>query len=112
MQPVAEDAAQTFIKVRKGGFSYSYLHEWPSSVTGGAPASISAAATGKVITKSRANRQFRVEGTVSVLDWDDPNYGLQNCASGGPLPYSATPCRYPMNPPYIKESLPYCWPDV
>ena len=53
---------------------------------------------------------MRVDGSVSVLDYSFPAYGFHNCTSGGPVPYSATPCRPSpyTNPPYIKKSLPVC----
>ena len=41
-----------------------------------------------------------------------PPFGMHNCTSGGPVPYSATPCRYPVRPPYIKKSLPFCAKDI
>jgi hypothetical protein len=101
-----------YIKLRKGTFTYSYSYEIPTSITGGAPGSASATATGKVIKKKRKGKKLRVEGSVSILDYDYPPFGFQDCTSGGPVPYSATPCRYPNNPPYIKKSLPVCWADV
>jgi hypothetical protein len=103
----------TFIKVRKGSFSYSYSYEIPTSITGGAPGSTSATATGKVIKKKRKEKKLRVDGSVSILNYSFPPFGWQNCTSGGPVPYSATPCRLPYTQlPYIKKSLPVCWADV
>jgi hypothetical protein len=94
------------IKLRKGSFTYSDTYSDSSSV-------ISATATGKVIKKKPGvSKQMRVDGTVSVLDYSYPYYGFYNCTSGGPIPYSATPCRpspYSI-PPYIKKSLPLCLP--
>lgn len=101
------------IKLRKGSFTYSYSYEIPSSITGGAPGSTSATATGKVIKKKRkGSKKLRVDGSVSILDYNYPTFGWHNCTSGGPVPYSATPCRYPDSPPYIKKSLPFCSLDV
>jgi hypothetical protein len=62
--------------------------------------------------KRKANRPLRVDGSVSILDYEFPPFDLHNCTSGGPVPYSATPCRYPANPPYIKKSLPFCAADL
>ncbi|MGA8926438.1 MAG: hypothetical protein WB462_09470 [Solirubrobacterales bacterium] len=91
-----------YIKLRKGSFTYSDTYSDSSSA-------ISASATGKVIKKKpRVNKQLRVDGSVSILDYNlPPDY--HNCTSGGPVPYSATPCRQ-TNPdlPYIKKSLPSC----
>jgi hypothetical protein len=102
---------QNFIKMKKGSFTYSYSYEIPSSITGGAPGHTSGTGTGKVV-KKQANKPLRVEGSVSILDWEYPTFGMHNCTSGGPVPYSATPCRYPVLPPYIKKSLPFCAPDI
>ena len=103
----------TFIKVRKGSFTYSYSYEIPSSITGGAPGSTGATATGKVIKKKRKGKKLRVEGSVSILDYNYPPFGWQNCTSGGPVPYSATPCRLAYTQlPYIKKSLPVCAADI
>lgn len=114
--PVAQAEANTgsyirgtpdynLIKLRKGSFTYSDTYSDSSSV-------ISATATGKVIKKKPGvSKQMRVDGTVSVLDYSFPYYGY-NCTSGGPIPYSATPCRpspYSI-PPWIKKSLPLCLP--
>lgn len=98
-----------FIKLRKGSFTYSYSYEIP--FTNFPPGSTSATATGKVI-KKKATKPLRVDGSVSILDYNYPPFGMQNCTSGGPVPYSATPCRYPVRPPYIKQSLPFCAADI
>ncbi len=101
------------IKLRKGSFTYT--DSWTDSGpidTGYAPGSINATATGKVLKKKPGVRkQMRVDGSVSVLDYSLPGWGLHNCTSGGPVPYSATPCRPSpySNPPYIKKSLPVCF---
>ena len=91
-------------KMRKGSFTYSDIRSESSfSVTG--------TGTGKLLKKKPGVReQMRVDGSVSVLDYSYPGYGLHNCTSGGPVPYSATPCRPSpyTNPPYIKKSLPVC----
>lgn len=100
-----------FIKLRKGSFTYSYSSEIPTSITGGAPGNISATATGKVI-KKKVTKPLRVDGSVSILDYNYPPFGMHNCTSGGPVPYSGTPCRYPVRPPYIKKSLPFCAKDI
>ena len=100
-----------FIKLGKGSFTYSYSYEIPTSITGGAPGHTSGTATGKVV-KKQANKPLRVEGSVSILEWEYPIFGMHNCTSGGPVPYSATPCRYPVRPPYIKKSLPFCAADI
>jgi hypothetical protein len=95
-----------FIKVRKGSFSYSDTSQIPA---GSAPGNISATLTGKVIEKKRKEQKLRVDGSVSILDYD--LLGQRNCTSGGPIPYSATPCRpFGEQPPsYIKPSLPVCY---
>ena len=95
------------IKVRKGSFSYSYSSDL---VTGGPPGSISATLTGKVFEKKKG-KQLRVNGSVSILDYSYPTLGYHNCSSGGPAPYSATPCRLSAAkpPPYIKPGLPVCY---
>jgi hypothetical protein len=100
-----------FIKLRKGSFTYSYSYEIPTSITGGAPGRTSGTGTGKVLQR-KVNKPLRVEGSVSILDWEYPIFGMHNCTSGGPVPYSATPCRYPVRPPYIKKSLPFCARDI
>ncbi len=74
---------------------------------------MSAAATGKQIKKKReVTKPLRVDGAVSILDYNFPPFGAHNCMSGGPVPYSATPCRYPVRPSYIKKSLPFCAADI
>ena len=104
--PVAQAYASTggLAKMRKGSFTYSDIRSESSfSVTG--------TGTGKLLKKKPGVReQMRVDGSVSVLDYSYPGYGLHNCTSGGPVPYSATPCRPSpyTNPPYIKKSLPVC----
>ncbi len=105
--PVAQAFAGTgsgLIKLRKGKFTYSDIRSDSSSA-------ITGTATGKVLKKKPGVRkQMRVDGSVSVLDYSFPAYGFHNCTSGGPVPYSATPCRPSpyTNPPYIKKSLPVC----
>ena len=106
--PVAQAFADTggnLIKLRKGKFTYSDIRSYPwYAVTG--------IGTGKVLKKKPGVRkQMRVDGSVSVLDSSFPDYGFHNCTSGGPVPYSATPCRPSpySNPPYIKKSLPVCF---
>ena len=111
--PVSPDAvAQTgsgngYIKLRKGSFSYSYSSAYVNSDP---PGNISATLTGKVLEKKKG-KQLRVNGSVSILDFDYPPPGWHNCTSGGPVPYSATPCRpYGIQrPPYIKPGLPTCF---
>ena len=94
-----------YIKLRKGSFTYSYSSGVPTSGPAGA---ISATVTGKVIKKKRKGR-LRVDGSVSILDYNYTALGYYNCTSGGPVPYSATPCRLPYTDlPYIKKSLPVC----
>lgn len=102
------------MKMRKGSFSYSYSSEIvgaeaPPQV---APGHISAAATGTVIKKMPGVSKLRVDGTVSILDYDNPAaqpHPVFNCTSAGPLPYSAPPCRQQvLDLPYIKKSLPLC----
>ncbi len=105
--PLAESFAETggFTKLRKGKFSYSDVRSNPETFA------INATGAGKVLRKKPGVRkQMRVDGSVSVLDFSWPAYGLHNCTSGGPVPYSATPCRPSpyTNPPYIKKSLPVC----
>jgi hypothetical protein len=99
------DTGGSLIKLRKGKFTYSDIRsESYFSVTG--------TGTGKVLKKKPGVRkQMRVDGSVSVLDYSYPGYGLHNCTSGGLVPYSATPCRPSpySNPPYIKKSLPVCF---
>jgi hypothetical protein len=91
-------------KMRKGSFTYSDIRSESSfSVTG--------TGTGKLLKKKPGVReQMRVDGSVSVLDYSYPANGFHNCTSGGPVPYSATPCRPSpySNPPYIKKSLRVC----
>ncbi len=106
--PVAEAYASTggFTKLRKGKFTYSDIRSYPDSFA------VTGTATGKVLKKKPGVRkQMRVDGSVSVLDYSFPAYGFHNCTSGGPVPYSATPCRPSpyTNPPYIKKSLPVCF---
>jgi hypothetical protein len=99
-----------FIKLRKGSFTYSDSSEVP--VSSGPPGSISATLTGKVIKKKpNVSKQLRVDGSVSILDYNLPPLGYHDCTSGGPVPYSATPCRlFGGHPPsYIKPSLPVCF---
>ena len=96
----------TRIKMRKGSFTYSYSSEF---FTGGAPGNISATATGKMITKkSKLTKHLRVDGSVSVLAYNDPTLGLHNCYSATPVSYSASPCRCHDSPSYINQSLPFC----
>jgi hypothetical protein len=98
------------IKLRKGSFTYSSSSEITTD-DGTSVGFISASATGKVITKQRKGQKLRVDGSVSVLDYEYPTLGDHNCTSGGPVPYSATPCRRVdqiSQPSYIKPSLPYC----
>ena len=61
-----------------------------------------------MIKKKPGVSKLRVDGTVSILDFNlPPTYS--NCRSGGPLAYSAPPCRQQvLNLPYIKKSLPLC----
>lgn len=61
-----------------------------------------------VIKKKPGVSKLRVDGTVSILDFNlPPTYS--NCTSGGPLAYSAPPCRQQvLHLPYIKKSLPLC----
>lgn len=96
----------SLIKLRKGTFTYSDIRSDPSSF------SVTGTGTGKVLRKKPGVRkQVRVDGSVSVLDYSLPGWGLHNCTSGGPVPYSATPCRpspYQI-PPYMKKSLPVCF---
>ena len=95
------------IKLRKRSFNYSFTYVSPPSPPNTPPQSGSGIATGKVVKKKR------VDGSVSILDYTNPSLNLHNCTSGGPVPYSATPCRPPFNlPPYIKKSLPNCVPDI
>jgi len=96
------------IKLIKGSFTYTYSSELPDV---DAPGSISATATGKVIKKKRKGKKLRVDGSASILFYDYPRDGYHNCTSGGPVPYSATPCRLSGSqpPPYIKPSLPVCY---
>ncbi|MGZ5308659.1 MAG: hypothetical protein ACXWDP_05650 [Solirubrobacterales bacterium] len=97
------------IKLRKGRFAYSYSSEIP--VSSGPPGSISATAKGEVIKKrSGVNKQLRVIGSVSILDYDNPAANPpRKCATDGPVSYSATPCRQQiLDLPYIKKSLPLC----
>ena len=109
--PVSSDAfAQSgsgngYIKLRKGSFNYSYSSAYVNSDP---PGNISATLTGKVLEKKKG-KQLRVNGSVSILDFDYPPPGWHNCTSGGPVPYSATPCRYGQRPPYIKPGLPVCY---
>ena len=97
------------IKLRKESFTYSDTYSDDTSA-------ISATATGRVIKKKPGVReQARVDGSVSILDYTFLDYNLlyhgpYNCTSGGPVPYSATPCRWPDSPSYIKKSLPLCLP--
>ena len=87
------------IKMRKGSFSYSYSSEIvgaeaPPQVASG---HISAAATGTVIKKKPGVSKLRVDGTVSILDYDNPAaqpHPVFNCTSAGPLRYSAPPARF------------------
>jgi hypothetical protein len=96
----------TRIKMRKGSFTYSYSSQ---IFTGAAPGNISATATGKMITKkSKLTKHLRVDGSVSVLAYNDPTLGLHNCFSAMPVSYSASACRYHDSPPYINQSLPFC----
>ena len=96
----------THIRMFKGSFEYGYATEIP---TGAAPASISASATGKMITKkSKKTKHLRVDGSVSILDYENPTLGLHNCSTPQPVTYSAFPCRYQDSPSYINESLPFC----
>ncbi len=93
------------IKLRKGSFSYSYSSAY---VTGDPPGNISATLTGKVFEKKKG-KQLRVNGSVSILDFNYPPPGYHSCTSGGPVSYSATPCRPSgAKPPYIKPGLPSC----
>ena len=118
--PVAQPYANTgsyirgtpdynLIKLRKESFTYSDTYSDDTSA-------ISATATGRVIKKKPGVReQARVDGSVSILDYTFLDYNLlyhgpYNCTSGGPVPYSATPCRWPDRPSYIKKSLPLCLP--
>ncbi len=106
--PVAQASASTggLVKLRKGKFTYSDIRSYPDSFA------VTGTATGKVLKKKPGVRkQMRVDGSVSVLDYSFPAYGVHNCTSGGPVPYSATPCRPSPyhNPPYIKKSLPVCF---
>ena len=95
-----------YIKLRKGSFSYSYSSAYDTSA--GPPGNISATLTGKVL-KRKKGKQLRVNGSVSILDLNYPPPGWNNCTSGGPVPYSATPCRSEgPKPPYIKPGLPDC----
>ncbi len=100
-------ANYTNIKMRKGTFSYSYSSVIPTS---GAPGNISASATGKMITKkSKKTKHLRVDGSVSVLAYNDPTLGLHNCSTPGPgISYSASACRYSDSPSYVNHSLPLC----
>jgi hypothetical protein len=95
-----------YMKLRKGSFTYSDLSQIPAGST---PGNISATLTGKVIKKkSKGSKQLRVDGSVSILDYN--LLDQHNCTSGGQVPYSATPCRpYGTQPPYIKPSLPVCY---
>lgn len=97
-----------FIKLRKGSFTYSYSSQFP---TGGPPGRISASATGKVMKKNRKGQKLRVDGSVSIIDYNNPTLGYHNCTTGGPVPYSATPCHVygAPPPPYVKPSLPACY---
>ena len=58
--------------------------------------------------KPGVSKQMRVDGSVSVLDYNYSSYGFYNCTSGGPVPTLVTPCRWPDSPSYIKKSLPFC----
>jgi len=95
--------------LRKGSFTYSDSSQVP--VSSGPPGSISATVTGEVIKKKRNGKKLRVDGSVSILDYNLPPLGYHDCTSGGPVPYSATPCRlFGSKPPsYIKPSLPVCF---
>ena len=100
------------IKLRKGSFTYSSSSDITTD-DGTSVGFISASATGKMIKKQRKGQKLRVDGSVSVLDYEyygDPTFGEHNCTSGGPVPYSATPCRRDQasQPSYIKPSLPIC----
>ena len=101
-----------YIKMTKGRFTYSYSSEIPVP-PGYTPGSISATATGEMIKKrSGVNKQLRVISSVSILDYDNPAANptpLFNCTTGGPVSYSATPCRQKrLHLPYIQKSLPLC----
>jgi hypothetical protein len=104
---VAQSGSNSNIKLRKGSFSYSYSSAYVNSDP---PGNISATVTGKVLEKKKG-KQLRVNGSVSILDFNYPPPGWHNCTSGGPVPYSATPCRrYGIQrPPYIKPGLPTCF---
>ena len=102
----AQSSSADFIKLRKGSFSYSYSSEYVNSDP---PGNISGTLTGKVFEKKKG-KQLRVNGSVSILDFNYPPPGYHNCTSDGPVPYSATPCRpYGGTPPYIKPGLPACF---
>ncbi len=111
--PVSSDAlaqsgsGNTTIKLIKGSFTYSVSSDLP--YTGSPPGHLSASLTGTVIKKKREGEKLRVNGSVSIFDYSYPALGLYNCTSGGPVPYSATPCRYGQRPPYIKPGLPVCF---
>jgi hypothetical protein len=103
-------ANYNYIKLKKGSFTYSYSSAFPNG-SGGAPGSISATATGEIKKKGNKNKQLRVDGSVSILDYNYPPLGYHDCTSGGAVPYSATPCRLygSQPPPYIKPSVPVCF---
>ena len=96
-----------FMKVRKGSFTYSDLSQIPAGAT---PGNINASLMGEVLKKkAKGGKPLRVAGSVSILEYN--LLDQQNCTSGGPVAYTATPCRpYGQQPlPYIKPSLPVCY---
>jgi hypothetical protein len=100
-----------WIKLRKGRFTYTYSSEIRIGY-GPTVGNIVGTTTGKLLKKKPGVRkQMRVDGSVSILDYNHTGYGFYNCTSAGPIPYSATPCRLTgRNGPYIKKSLPLCLP--
>ncbi len=106
---VPSGSYNSYIKLTQGSFNYSYRSEIP--VSSGVPGSIGATVTGAVNKKQRRGQRLRVEGALSIVFYNLPQLGYHDCTSGGPIPFSAKPCRpfgsHP--PPYIKPSLPVCF---
>jgi len=61
-----------------------------------------------VTKKSGKSKHLRVDGSVSILAYNAPSLGLNNCSTPVPISYSAYPCRYADSPSYVSGSLPLC----
>ena len=78
-----------YMKLRKGSFSYSDLSQIPAGST---PGNISANLTGKVIKKKpKGSKQLRVDGSVSILDYNFPLWATTTARAAGRSPTPRPP---------------------